>query len=79
MATVRSLLQPSADLVALEANVARAGMALACSFSSSDEYEAAIIQERREAGAYDAGRAQRVIVLGVLGAVAIALFVYVVG
>lgn len=30
----------------------RAGIALACTFSSADEFEAAIIKARREAGAY---------------------------
>jgi hypothetical protein len=38
--------------VALEANVASAGLALACAYSSSDEYEAEVIQTRRKAGAY---------------------------
>jgi len=32
--------------------LAGAGLALACAYSSSDEYEAAIIAERRRAGAY---------------------------
>ena len=41
---------PRSDSGALE--VAGAGLALACSYSSSDEYEAAIIAERRAAGAY---------------------------
>ena len=29
-----------------------AGLALACAYSSSDEYEAEVIQARRKAGAY---------------------------
>lgn len=37
---------------ALEANVACAGLALGCVYSSSDEYEAEVIQVRRRAGAY---------------------------
>jgi hypothetical protein len=37
---------------ALETNVACAGLALACAYSSSDEYEAEVIQMRRKAGAY---------------------------
>jgi hypothetical protein len=37
------------DAVALEAC---AGLALACAYSSSDEYEAELIQVRRKAGAY---------------------------
>jgi hypothetical protein len=42
-------LQNGSDAVALEAC---AGLALACAYSSSDEYEAELIQERRKAGAY---------------------------
>jgi hypothetical protein len=37
---------------ALEANAASAGLALGCAYSSSDEYEAEVIQVRRKAGAY---------------------------
>jgi hypothetical protein len=36
----------------LEAFAQSAGRALACAFSSSDEYEAAIIAERRAEGRY---------------------------
>jgi len=38
------------DVLALEAE--RAGAAMACAFSSSDEYESAVIAERRAAGIY---------------------------
>lgn len=38
-----------AHVLALEAS---AGLALACAYSSSDEYEAEVIQARRAAGAY---------------------------
>jgi len=38
--------------VALEAMAARAGAALACAFSNSEEFDAAIIAERRAAGIY---------------------------
>ncbi len=44
--------RPQVDVLALEAHVARAGMALACPYSSADEYEAEVIAVRREAGAY---------------------------
>ena len=37
---------------ALEAFAESAGRALACAFSSSDEYEAAVIAERRAEGRY---------------------------
>jgi hypothetical protein len=36
----------------LEADAACAGLALACAYSSSDEYEAEVIRVRRKAGAY---------------------------
>ena len=36
----------------LEAFAQSAGQALACAFSSSDEYEAAVIAERRAEGRY---------------------------
>jgi len=41
---------PSA--AALDAHAEHARQALACAFSSSDEYEAAVIAARRQAGAY---------------------------
>jgi hypothetical protein len=41
------------DLSLLEAAVTRAGEALACGYSSADEYEAEIISTRRAAGAFD--------------------------
>jgi hypothetical protein len=44
---------------AFDAHVARAGLALGCSYSSSAEYEAALIAERRAAGAYRAHRPRR--------------------
>jgi hypothetical protein len=53
---MRTLVQVEADLAALRATAERAGMALACLFSSSDEYEADIIRVRRAAGAYDPPR-----------------------
>jgi hypothetical protein len=46
----------SGNAVALEAS---AGMALACAYSSSDEYEAEIIAVRRRAGAYGSPRRYR--------------------
>ena len=43
---------PAAQWVALEGCAQSAGHALACAFSSSDEYEAALIAERRAEGRY---------------------------
>jgi hypothetical protein len=41
-----------ADIVTLRAAAERAGTALACLFSSSDEFEAAVVRLRHEQGAY---------------------------
>jgi hypothetical protein len=48
----RTFTRVEADLAALRASAERAGMALACLFASSAEYEADIIRERRAAGAF---------------------------
>jgi hypothetical protein len=40
-------------LQGLQAELELAGAAMACRYSSSDEYEAALIAERRRAGVYD--------------------------
>lgn len=39
-------------MLALESCATRAGFALGCAYSSSDEYEAEVIRRRRAAGAY---------------------------
>jgi len=46
-------------MLALQLNAERAGCALACTFSSSDEFEAAVIRARREAGAFGPRRQWR--------------------
>jgi hypothetical protein len=51
------LLRPEADLFALEAHAA--GSALACAYSSSAEFDAALIAERRAAGIYGPRRRRR--------------------
>ena len=43
---------PQAALIALEAAAASARGGFACMFSSSDEYESALIMERRAQGLY---------------------------
>jgi hypothetical protein len=48
----RSAAAMHSDLTALEAYAARAGAALACAYSSSAEFDAALIAERRAAGVY---------------------------
>jgi hypothetical protein len=59
--------------LALELQAASAGCALACRYSSSDEFEAALIRERRAAGIYGPRRHRRrlVTVCGVAAAVAV--------
>ena len=44
--------QGDADVLALEDYARSAGAALACAYSSSAEYDAALIAERRAAGVY---------------------------
>ncbi|MBV9348660.1 MAG: hypothetical protein JOZ70_08965 [Pseudolabrys sp.] len=53
--------------VTLEAIAARAGAALACSFSNSDEYNAALIAERRAAGIYGPRRHRRHMIVSAAG------------
>ena len=62
----RVQLSRTLSAAALDAHAEHARQALACAYSSSDEYEAALIATRRQAGAY--GRDPR----QALGAFAIA-------
>ena len=52
MSHSRSIANLEADIVALRAAAERAGTALACLFSTSDEFEAEVVRVRREQGAY---------------------------
>ncbi|TMJ04512.1 MAG: hypothetical protein E6G97_06035 [Alphaproteobacteria bacterium] len=52
MSHSRAIADLEADIVALRAAAERAGTALACLFSTSDEFEAAVVRVRREQGAY---------------------------
>jgi hypothetical protein len=63
------------NAVALEAC---AGLALACAYSSSDEYEAELIQVRREAGAYGSRHRRQVYVAFALAAAAIVAVLFVI-
>jgi hypothetical protein len=54
-----SSLRPQAELMALEACAERAGAALACAYSSSAEFDAELIAERRAAGVYGPRRHRR--------------------
>jgi hypothetical protein len=61
-----------ADISALEAHAVRAGAALACAYSSSAEFDAALIAARRAAGVYGPKRHRRQI-LTTVAAIAAAL------
>lgn len=67
---------PAAQWVALEGCAESAGHALACAFSSSDEYEAALIAERRAEGRYGPRKRLKQLFL-IATAVAVALGVLV--
>ena len=64
----RRLPQNEAGVVAADA----ARLALACAYSSSDEYEAAIIAERRAAGAYG-GHQKPIALIAAVGVAVLAL------
>jgi hypothetical protein len=49
----------SADMLVLQSHAERAGSALACSYGSSAEFEAAVIRSRLDAGAYGPKRRRR--------------------
>ena len=67
MSQSRAIADLEADIVALRAAAERAGTALACLFSTSDEFEAAVVRLRREQGAYGPQtRTRRPIRTGVL-------------
>ncbi|HEY6831284.1 MAG TPA: hypothetical protein VI251_02240 [Pseudolabrys sp.] len=59
--------QVSADLSALEAYAERAGAALACAYSSSAEFDAALIAARRAAGVYGPRRHRRQLLTAIAG------------
>ena len=71
--------RPQADALALEAQAARAGFALACPYSSSDEYEAAIIAQRRASGVYGPKRRQRDIAWVFAGIAVVTMFCILIG
>jgi hypothetical protein len=73
----RSFAVLHADLIALEAYAARAGAALACAYSSSAEFDAALIAERRAAGVYGPKRRRKQMVVTAAGiAAALAVIVF---
>jgi hypothetical protein len=70
----RTVAQVEADLTALRAAAERAGLALACLFSSSDEFEAEVIRAQRARGAFRPQRQvrQRLALAALIGALALA-------
>lgn len=56
-----------AAVLALEAYAQRAGAALACVYSSSAEYDAALIAERRAAGVYGPKRHRKQMLISAVG------------
>ncbi|MEJ2625743.1 MAG: hypothetical protein P8Z80_14735 [Pseudolabrys sp.] len=58
------------DILALEARAAHAGLALACSYSNSAEFDAALIAARRAAGVYGPRRHRRQILAAIAGVAA---------
>jgi len=67
----RAVHRCSADFLAFEA--ARAGCALACPYSSSDEFEAAIIRSKLDAGVYGPKRRRRHLLYAAAGALMLVL------
>jgi hypothetical protein len=63
-------IRPEVDLLVLEAYAERAGAALACAYSSSAEFDAALIVERRAAGVYGPRRHRKQMLVTVAGVVA---------
>jgi hypothetical protein len=71
---------PDAAVLALEAYAERAGAALACAYSSSAEFDAALIAERRAAGVYGPKRHRKqmlVTAAGVAAGLAVIIFLIV--
>jgi hypothetical protein len=61
----RSFASPHYDLLMLAANAA--GASLACVYSSSDEFDAALIAERRAAGIYGPKRRRKQMLITTAG------------
>ena len=57
--------------MALQLTAERAGLALACPFSSSDEFESAVVRAKLDAGIYGPKRQRRLMLYGGDAAVAL--------
>jgi hypothetical protein len=73
MSRMRNVAQLESDLVALRATAERAGTALACLFSSSDEFEAEVIRAKRAQGAFPAQHRMRLLVTSAGGLAGLAV------
>jgi hypothetical protein len=73
MTSLRTFARLDLDFLVLQANAEQAGRALACSYSSSDEFEAALIAERRAAGNYGWPRWYRQLLAGTVLSAALVL------
>jgi hypothetical protein len=71
----RTIVQVESDLAALRAAAERAGTALACLFSTSEEFEAAVVRVRREQGAFRAARGRHPLRLAMFTALLAVVFV----
>jgi hypothetical protein len=72
--------QANAQVLALEAYAERAGAAMACAYSSSAEFDAALIAERRAAGVYGPRRHRKQMlatVAGIAAGLAVIIFLIV--
>jgi hypothetical protein len=67
--------QPDAAVLALEAYAEHAGAALACLYSSSAEFDAALIAERRAAGVYGPKRRRKQMLVTAAGVAAALAFI----
>ncbi len=67
---------PQGDILALEARAARAGLALACTYSNSAEFDAALIAARRAAGVYGPRRRRQLLTVAAGIATVIAVLAF---
>lgn len=80
MSRIAHSVRSDAAVLALEAYAQRAGAALACVYSSSAEFDAALIAERRAAGIYGPKRRRKqmlVTAAGIAAALAVTIFLIV--
>ena len=77
MIRARTIADVESDITALRAAAERAGTALACLFSTADEFEAEVVRVRREQGAYGPPRSRHALRWLALTALLAAAFVLV--